>query len=186
MQCFKLVNAGFVDKVIVFDTLPEYLIKNVRTREVSGFPRSWAKWLGEIGSTRKVYKTSTEKRGAGDYVFTKTEIGKEPCFYVLEYSDINADKESWRAISEYLRMNCGPEIRLKEKVETMALALAPNSTSSLAVEPEDIMEQAFIVVSEKVVELTKEEKIVQHGETILVEETAPKKRGRPKKVAVTA
>lgn len=184
MQAFKLVNTGAVDKVIVFDTLPERLVKGIRTREAAGFPRSWARWLGEIGSTRQVFKTETEKIGPGDYRYTHTLIGKEPCFYVLEYTDINADKEYWRNISEYMRMNCGPEIRLKEKVEDMALALAPNTTSALSVEMEDV---PVIKVPGEVVEAPKESELVKHGETILVEEkVAQKKRGRPKKAAVAA
>lgn len=185
MQAFKLVNAGFVDKVIIFDVLPERLIKGIRTRSVDGFPRSWAKFLADIGSTRKVFQTSTEKRGPGDYVYTHNEIGKEPCFFVLDYTDINADKEFWRAIGEYLRMNCGPEVRLKEKIEDMALALAPNSTSALSVEPEDL---PVISILNEIVVVPKETEVVKHGETILVEEvvSAPKRRGRPKKVAVEA
>lgn len=186
MQAFKLVNAGFVDKVIIFDSLPERLLAGVRTREVAGFPRSWARFLGEIGSTRKVYQTSTEKKGPGDYVYTYKEIGKEPCFYILEYNDINADKEFWRAISEYLRMNCSPDVRLKERVEDMAMALAPNSTSALSIEPEDI---PVILVPNGIPEVKKETELVKHGEVVLVQETpepAPKRRGRPKKVAVEA
>lgn len=183
MQAFKLVNAGFVDKVIIFDSLPERLVSGIRTREVAGFPRSWARFLGEIGSTRNRYKTTTEKKGPGDYVYSYQEIGKEPCFFVLEYTDINADKEFWRNISEYLRMNCGPEVRLKEKVEDMAIALAPNSTSALSVEPEDI---PVIKVSSEIVVEEPQEELVKQGETILVQETAPKRRGRPKKVTVEA
>lgn len=184
MQCVKLVNAGFVDKVVVFDTLPERLVKSIRTREVAGFPRSWARWLSDIGSTRTVYRTETEKRGPGDYKFTHTPIGKEPCFFVLEYTDINADKEYFRAIGEYLRMNCGPEVRLKEKLQDMAIALAPNSTASLEVEPEDV--PVIKVSDEVIVEKPKETELVQHGETILVVEAPAKKRGRPKKVAIPA
>lgn len=183
MQAFKLVNGGFVDRVIVFDALPERLVKGIRTREAAGFPRSWAKWLGEIGSTRKVYETSTVKRGPGDYVYTHKDIGMEPCFFVLDYTDINADKEYWRLIGEYLRMNCGPEVRLKEKVQDMAVPLAPNSTTALDVEPEDV---PVIHVSDEIEELPKENELVKHGETILVQETAPKRRGRPKKIAVEA
>lgn len=183
MQAFKLINAGFVDKVIIFDSLPERLVQGIRTRELSGFPRSWARFIGEIGSIRKVYNTTTEKRGAGDYVYTHKEIGSEPCFYVLEYTDINADKEFWRAIGEYLRMNCGPEVRLKEKVEDMAIALAPTVTTALAIEPEDI--PVIVVSAEKALEVNADE-IVKQGETVLVEKAAPKKRGRPKKVPVEA
>lgn len=184
MQCFKLVNAGFVDKVIVFDSLPERLYKNVKTRTCDGFPRSWAKWLSEIGSTRKVMKTETTVDLARNYTYKYTPIGDEPCFFVLEYQDINADKESWRYISEFVRMSVGPEVRLREKLEDMALALAPNSTQPLSVEPEDI---PVLVLPDEVVKEASSSELVKHGETILVNEVVPKKRGRPaKKVAVEA
>lgn len=186
MQAVKLVNGGFVDKVIVFDELPERLLRGVETRSVDGFPRAWARWLGEIGSVRDVFKTETEKRGPGDYKFTHTVIGKEPCFFVLQYTDKNSDKDAWRSIAEYLRMNCGPEVRLKEKIEDMALSLAPNSTAPLSVEPEDIMEQAFVVIKMGELPKKKEDDLVKHGETIIVQEIPKKKAGRPKKVTVEA
>ena len=183
MQCFKLVNGGFVDKVIVFDSLPERLIQGVRTREVSGFPRAWAKWLGSIGSTRTVFKTNTTVDMARNWKYTHTPIGQEPCFYLLEYTDINADREKWKAICEYIRMNVGSEVRLKEKIEDMALAMAPNSTTPLSIEPEDI---PIIPVPSDVDLIVTPEELVKPGEQIIVEETVPKKRGRPKKVAVEA
>lgn len=183
MQAFKLVNAGFVDKVIVFDELPKYLLNGIKTRACDGFPRSWARWLGEIGSTRKTYSTSTEKRGPGDYKFTHKEIGNEPCFYVLEYQDLNSDKEAWRLISEHVKMQCGPEVRLREKIEDMARPLAPNSTSPLDVEPEDV---PVIPVPALVEKKEDARELVKEGETIIVQESAPKKRGRPKKIAVEA
>ena len=119
-QCFKLVNAGFVDKVIVFDSMPERLYKNVNTRGAEGFPRAWPKWLISIGSLRPVLKTTTSVDLARNWTFHHEEIGKEPCFFVLNYMDINADKESWRFICEYLRQNCDEGVRLKEKIEDMA------------------------------------------------------------------
>lgn len=181
MQAFKLVNGGFVDKVIVFDSLPEYLYKNVRTRAADGFPRSWAKWLAEIGSVRTVNKTDTTVDLARNWTFKYTPIGQEPCFYVLEYTDINADKESWRAIGEYLRQHVGPEVRLKEKIEDMALALAPNSKESLSVEYEDI---PVIPVPSEI--KAPEKELIEHGEVVLVSEPSAKRRGRPKKIAVEA
>lgn len=183
-QCIKLVNGGFVDKVIVFDALPERLVKNIKTRPADGFPRSWTKWLTEIGSLRTVYKTDTTVDLARNYTFIHTPIGLEPCFFVLDYTDINADKEMWRNISEYIRLNVGPEVRLKEKLEDMALALASNPTQPLMVEPEDI---PVIPVPSEVKEV--EHEFVKPGETIIIESSAisaPKKRGRPKKVAVEA
>jgi hypothetical protein len=182
MQAFKLVNGGFVDKVIVFDTLPERFTKNVRTRAADGFPRAWAKWLAEIGSLRTVFATETNVDMARNWTYKHTPIGKEPCFFVLEYTDINADKEMWRNICDYLKANCGPEVRLKEKIEDMALALAANSTQPLSVEYEDI--PVIKLPSEVVVEPSKHE-LVGAGEQIIVQELAKKKGGRPKKVAVT-
>lgn len=181
MQVFKLVNGGFVDRVIVFDSLPERFTKGIRTREIAGFPRSWARWLASIGSTRPVLKTETSVDLARNWTFKYTPIGEEPCFFVLDYADINADKERWRDISEYLRMNCGPEVRLKEKVEDMAMPLSPNPTSELSVEPEDI---PVIVLPKTEVKGAPVHDLVKPEETILVNEVSTKRRGRPKKVAV--
>lgn len=184
MQCFKLVNGGFVDKVIVFDSLPERLYKNVETRIADGFPRAWARWLAEIGSTRTVFKTETEVDLARNWKFKHTPVGKEPCFFVLNYQDINKDKESWRNICEYVKMKAGPETRLREKIDDMAINLSPNPTMDVQIEPEDV--PVISLPSEKVEEI-KEPDIIKTGEVILVEELAvsPKKKpGRPKKVVV--
>lgn len=183
MQCFKLINAGFVDKVIIFDSLPERLIRGIKTRAVEGFPKAWARHLGEIGSVRDVYKTTTDKRGPGDYVFTHKAIGKEPCFYALEYMDSNQDKEAWRLIAEHLRLHCAETVRLKEKIEDMAFSLARNSTDPLSLEPEDI---PVILVPHETALKEDTEGLVKEGEVIIVHETPAKKRGRPKKVLVTS
>jgi hypothetical protein len=181
-QCFKLVNGGFVDKVIVFDSLPERLYKNVKTRAADGFPRAWAKWLAEIGSLRTVFATETNVDLARNWTFKHTPIGKEPCFFVLDYQDLNQDKEAWRLICEYLRQHVGPEVRLKEKIEDMAIVLAPNSNTALAVEPEDVP----VVPVPNEVPQEKPAELVSQGETIIVKESAHKRPGRPKKVVVEA
>lgn len=183
MQCFKLANGGFVDKVIVFDELPERLVKGVRTREAAGFPRAWAKWLVSIGSTRTVFKTDTSVDLARNWTFKHTPIGEEPCFFVLEYQDINADKQRWHEICDYLRANVGPEVRLKEKIDEMALVLASTPTAPLEVECEDI---PVIVVPLEAAVAPADHEVIRQDEQIIVQEAAPKKRGRPKKVAVEA
>lgn len=183
MQAFKLVNGGFVDRVIVFDELPERFTKGVRTKEAAGFPRAWAKWLASIGSMRPVMKTETTVDLARNYTFKHTPIGQEPCFFVLDYTDINADKQRWREICEYLRLNVGPEVRLKEKIEEMALQLAPNATQPLSVEPEDI---PVINVPRETIQEPSHKELIKPGEQIIVQEPARKKPGRPKKVAVEA
>jgi hypothetical protein len=179
MQCIKLVNGGFVDRIIVFDSLPERLVKDIKTRAADGFPRAWARWLADIGSLRTVFSTETTVDLARNWTYKHTPIGKEPCFFVLDYTDINADKEIWRRICEYLRQNVGPEVRLKEKIDDMAMALAANPTQPLSIEPEDV---PVIPVPPEVKEI--EHELVKPGETIIVQETAPKKRGRPRKAVV--
>lgn len=183
MQCLKLVNGGFVDRLIVFDSLPERFVKGIKTREVAGLPRSWAKWLISIGSLRTVFKTETVVDMARNYTFTYTPIGKEPCFFVLEYQDVNADKDAWHAISEYVRMNVGPEVRLREKLEDMALPMAAKPTDALALEPEDV---PVIPLPPEVSVEKAEEDLVKPGEQILVQEPSVirKRRGRPKTVGV--
>lgn len=100
-------------------------------------------------------------------------------FYILEYQDVNADKEKWRAISEFVRMNAGPEVRLKEKLESMAIALADNCKDPLSVEPEEV---PVIPLPEEVEATVSNDAIVQPDEQVLAEEfIAPKRRGRPKK-----
>lgn len=179
MQCFKLVNAGFVDKVIVFDSLPERFWKNLKTRAPEGFPRSWAKWLGEIGSIRDVFKTTTTMSPSRDYTFHKEVIGKEPCFFVLEYTDINSDRDAWRDICDYLRANVDPSVRLTEKIADMAIQLAPDPYKALSIEYEDI---PVIPVPSGI--KAPEPELVKQGEVVLVE--PKRKAGRPKKLAVEA
>ena len=189
MQAFKLVNGGFVDRVIVFDALPDYLMKGIKTREVSGFPRAWAKWLISIGSLRDVFKTETSLTpdpgfnvADGRWYFKYTPIGKEPCFFVLEYTDVNADKDAWRAISEYVRMNVGPEIRLREKLEDMAVALAAKPTDELIIEPEDIPVIPLPKEQGKILETP----VIKADEKILVSlpPIIKRRRGRPRTVGV--
>jgi len=183
MQVFKLVEAGFVDKVVGFEMLPERLIKGIRTREVSGFPRAWARWLSSVGSVRDVFRTETSRKPDSTYQYSYTVIGKEPCFFVLEYKDINSDKEAWKHISDYIKQVVGQEVRLKERIEDMARALAPDGKAPLELEPEDV---PVIPLPKEKTEEKADQEIIKHGETILVEEFVPKKRGRPKKEPVEA
>jgi len=82
-----------------------------------------------------------------------------------------------------LRQHVGPETRMKEKIEDMAIALAPNSTTALSIEPEDV---PVIPVSSEEAKVEDVRELVKPGEVIVEQESAPKRRGRPKKVAVEA
>ena len=182
MQCVRLVNGGVVDKLIVFDSLPKRFQDRMRTRDVAGLPRSWAKWLGEIGSMRPVVKTTTEITPARDYKFHYQTIGNEPCFFMLEYKMINADIDLWNEICAYVRKVVDSKVRLKEKIEDMAILMAPDCYKPLDIEPEDVMTRAFIPLPKETEEVKSDDEIVKQDEQIIVPEA--KKRGRPKKVAV--
>ena len=138
MQVFRLVNGGFVDKMIAFDSLPESILTGIRTKDISGMPRYWGKWLEDHGCVRTVFKTETEILMDRRMHVTKTPIGKEPCFYVLDYMDLNADKEKWQEITNFLRRAVDKTVRLMDKIEDMAKKMAPDSYAQLELEPEDI------------------------------------------------
>lgn len=183
-QCFKLVNSGFVDRVIVISALPQKFLNGIQTRAADGFPKAWARWLLEIGSTRTVFKTETTVDLARNWKYTHTPIGKEPCFFVLQYTDINADKEAWRNICEYIKQVAGPEVRLKEKIQDMAIPLAGDATKPIEIESEDV--PIIQLPTEVIPEPKAEQDIVKHGEPIIIQESVPKQRGRPKIVVVEA
>lgn len=183
MQCLKLINGGQVDKVLVFDTLPERLLTGVKTWGIAGFPRSWGKWLTEIGSTRTTFKTTTKKVGPGDYEYKSDPIGKEPCFYRLDYVDLNSDKDKWREICEYVRVNIEDRGSLKEKIENMAVKLAEDSYKALEIEPEDV---PVIKVKNNDVIVLKDDDIIVENDATVIAPIALKRRGRTKKNLVEA
>ena len=185
MQLFRLVKGGAVDKMIMFDTLPDWLMKGVRAKNCEGLPRSWARWILEKGSVQDVFDTTTQKLGPGDYKFTHTKKGDEPCTFLLDYTMINTDIEKWKEIERYVRRVVNVKTRLMDRLEDMALPMARDSHSELSIEPEDI--PVIMVPSEE----KQEERsgVVAQGETIIGQapKVEVKKRGRPaKKVAVTA
>lgn len=188
MQVFRLVDGGFVDKMIAFDSLPDRLIKGIRTRDIAGMPRYWAKWLIENGSVRDSFKTETEELPDRKLRVHKSKVGEEPCFYVLDYKETNQDKEKWQEIANFVRRTVDTKVRLLDRLEDMARKMAPDCHAQLEIEPEDIpvikipsefeeesAPEAIVQVSDEVISRT--------GDLVVPE---PKKRGRPKKVAVEA
>ena len=106
MQVFRLVVPGRVDKVIAFDSLPERIVKGIRTAAPSGLPRHWREFA--------------------------------PHFFVLEYIDLNRDIEKWQEITQYVRKAVSLSVRLMDKIEDMAVKMAPDSHAPLELEPEDV------------------------------------------------
>lgn len=159
MQVFRLVDPGVVDRCIVFKSLPKRLLPGIRRGPIEGFPRHWYDFMG----------------------VSKTDKDPRP-FYFLEYKMLNADKERWQEISNYVRSATDKKVRLLDKIEDMAIPLAPDSYSQLTLEPEDI---PVIPIEPEDDEKVEEKKpaIVKAIEESKNEPVFTKKKpGRPKKL----
>lgn len=61
-----------------------------------------------------------------------------PEFFVLDYISTNQDKERWAQISSHVRRAVDPSVRLMDKLEDMAVPMAPNSKDAMELEPEQV------------------------------------------------
>jgi hypothetical protein len=94
--------------------------------------------------------------------------------YVLEYQDVNQDKLKWQEIQSYVRRAVDRDFRLLDRLEDMALKMAPDAKSGVTLEPEDV-ERNVIPIPENV-------KVDEE----VAAEIVVKRRGRPRKDSVSA
>lgn len=158
MQVIKLVKGGTVDKLIAFDSLPKSLMSNVRRAPLAGLPRHWKELFKDLPEKEQMYP-----------------------FHYLEYVAVNSDKETWQEISQYVRRVTDKTVRLLDKLEDMAIPMAPDSTSELRCEPEDI--PVIPIPQDATVE---ESHLIKESElTPKIEKSnLPKRRGPHKKILV--
>lgn len=114
MQVIRLVKPGTVDRVIAFDSLPEDILHDVKSKKP------------------KVDTLSPKE----------TKMGRDwdnfsPVQYVLQYKNINNDKQVWETIVNYVNQNVEPGYRLRDLVD-MSSPLAPDSYSQMTLEPEQV------------------------------------------------
>lgn len=176
MQVFRLVDGGRVDRMIAFDALPKRLLTGIRKKDLDGFPRYWKSWLKDNECVHAV------KRWNGE--LEKFDLINETFTYVLDYKSINEDREKWEAITNYVRKAVDLKVRLKDKIEDMAEPLAKDCYSEMSIEPEQV---PVIPVPLELREKEEAPKIITPTEAAVEEvAVAPKRRGRPKKVAAEA
>lgn len=108
MQVVRLVKGGYVDKLIAFDALPERFFRMVEKIDV------------------RLYRLPRYWEKFASH------------HYVLEYEMVNKDKETWQAITNFLKQVVDKSVRLMDKIEDMALPMAANPKEPVTVEPEDI------------------------------------------------
>lgn len=133
MHVFRLM--AMPDKVIAFDSLPERLLLGFEMSRADGFPRHWKEWLGK---RKKVTMIPPEKDFLTGQVRRFDPIVEENFFFYLVDWTINSDEEKWKEICDYVRQHVSKDVRLKEKIEDMALPLAANKTDGVTLEPEDV------------------------------------------------
>lgn len=131
MQVLRLVEGGVVDKLIAFDSLPERFFKNVEKTDVRLY-----------GLPRHWAKFSSHH-------------------YVLEYKMVNKDKETWQAMTNFLKQVVDKTFRLMDKIEDMALPMANNSKESVGIEPEEI---PIVPIPVEFQELPKPELLAPNGQ----------------------
>lgn len=99
--------------------------------------------------------------------------------YILDFKDINQDIERWQEISGHVRRTIDPSVRLLDKLEDMAVPMAPDCHVGVTLEPEQIP------VFELPIQLKEEKEVptlILPGE----EAVSKPKKGRPKKEAIAA
>ena len=135
MQAFRLM--GMPDKIIAFDELPENLVTGFEMREPIGPAfRSWREWLGK---KKRVTKISPERDPFTQQMRIFQPIVEMGNYFYIMDETLNADRERWEAICDYVRRNAPTDFRLKDKIEDMAIPLAPDVRSDVTIEPEEIV-----------------------------------------------
>lgn len=111
LQVIRLVNPGRPDKVIAFEGLPDDLLdaKNPRTEKI-------------------------DVRGTG---LGRAWADLSPIHFPMFYKTLNNDKERWQKISNYVRQFAEEGVRLMDKIEDMAVNIAPDVFSQ-AYDPETV------------------------------------------------
>lgn len=139
LQVIRLVNPGRPDKVIAFEGFPDDLLdaKNPRTEKI-------------------------DVRGTG---LGRAWADLSPIHFPLFYKTLNNDKERWQKISNYVRQFAEEGVRLMDKIEDMAVNIAPD-TFSQAYDPEivPIVKMKSLVVPVVAKEKEKEAEPVEEEE----------------------
>ena len=133
MQVFRLMNMP--DRVIAFDELPEDMVKGFELCRADGFPRHWKDWLGK---KKKVTIVPPEKDPFTGQARRFAPIVEEDHFFYLVDWTIGTDEERWQELSSYVKANAPKDFRLLDKIEDMAVPLAPNKTDGVTLEPEEV------------------------------------------------
>ncbi len=134
MQVFRLM--GMPDKVIAFDELPEDLVKGFEMIRADGFPRHWKEWLG---TKKKITPIPPEKDFLTGGVRKFDPIIEEANFFYLVDYMLQPIVEKWQVVCDYVRQHVDKDVRLMDKIDDMALPLAPDKSSSVTLEPEEVV-----------------------------------------------
>ena len=163
MQVFRLMNMP--DRVIAFDSLPQELCEGFDLCRADGFPRHWKEWMGKI--VKKTNVPPEKDLLTGQVRRYDPIIEENHFFYLVDYT-VRPVMERWQNICEYVKRNVDKDVRLLDKLDDMAVPLAPDKVSGVTLEPEDVpliklpklevKKDEIVKQDEKVVSLAKVEK----------------------------
>lgn len=146
MQVFRLM--GIPDKVIGFDELPKEYTDGLEMHDSSKLGRVWRDF---IGKRERIIQIKPELDPITRQWRTFSPVRESSYFTYIIDSELNADKEKWGEILQYVRRNApmtwkqtgsdGQEVSIKlmDEIEKMAKPLAKDAHSELDLEPEDVI-----------------------------------------------
>lgn len=134
MNVFRLMDLP--DKIIAFDSLPQQLLNGFELCRADGFPRHWKDWMGKI---KRAINIPAEKDHLTGQVRKYPPIYEEDSFFYLVDWNLKPVEEKWKEVCDYVRTHVSKDVRLKDKLEDMALPLASNKMEGITLEPEDVL-----------------------------------------------
>ena len=134
MQIFRLM--GLPDKIIAFDELPEDMVADFEIIKADGFPRYWKKWMGQKKVTIPIPPDVNPL--TGQKKIYEPFVEEDSFFYLVDWN-LKPIVQQWKKIEEYVRNHVSSDFRLTDKLEDMAKPLAPDKTSGITLEPDDVV-----------------------------------------------
>lgn len=152
---------GVPDKVLAFDELPEQFLVGLDMTKADGFPRHWKEWMGKSKRTMRI---PPEKNPLTGEVITYKPIEEEDYFFYLIDWNIRSQEDRWKEITAYVKANAPSDMRLPEKLEDIAVALAKDKLEAVSLEPEDVLVISLLKITKPLVSIEEKDKIFKCAE----------------------
>jgi hypothetical protein len=104
--------------------------------KADGFPRHWKEWLGK---KKRITAIPPEKDFlTGGVRRFEPIVEEEQFFYVVDWT-LGPVVEKWQEVCDFVKQHVSREVRLTDNLRDMGKALAPDKTSGVMLEPEEVL-----------------------------------------------